>query len=94
MTPIEYNIKNFGRIAAQTAKQVISQKIRDAERNQLFEEFKDREGELASGQIQSVNGSHVTLTIDRAEVIMPRKEQIPGEHYHPHEKIRGTDQRS
>jgi len=89
MVPIETNIvQRFGRIAAQTAKQVISQKIRDAERNQLYEEFKEREGELVSGQVQSVNASHVTLMIDRAEVTMPRKEQIPGERYHQHEKIR------
>lgn len=89
MVPIETNIvQRFGRIAAQTAKQVISQKICDAERNQLYEEFKEREGELVSGQVQSVNASHVTLMIDRAEVTMPRKEQIPGERYHQHEKIR------
>ncbi len=88
MMPIEYDVNRFGRIAAQTAKQVISQKIRDAERNQLFDEFKEREGELAIGQVQSVSPSHVTLTIDRAEVTMPRKEQIPGERYHQHDKIR------
>lgn len=88
MVPIEYDVKRFGRIAAQTAKQVISQKIRDAERNQLYEEFKNREGELATGQIQSINNQQITLTLDRAEAIMPRKDQIPGERYRAHDKIR------
>lgn len=88
MMPIEDTVERFGRIAAQTAKQVISQKIRDAERGQLFDEFKLREGELASAQIQTVTNSHVTLTIDRAEVVMPHKEWIPGERYRAHDKIR------
>src|SRR5579859_3762202 len=88
MVPIEDTVERFGRIAAQTAKQVISQKIRDAERSQLYEEFRVREGELASAQIQSVNQAHITLTIDRAEAVMPRKETIPGERYRPHDKIR------
>ena len=88
MMPINDTVERFGRIAAQTAKQVISQKIRDAERGQLYEEFKLREGELASAQIQTVTNSHVTLTIDRAEVVMPHKEWIPGERYRAHDKIR------
>ncbi|MHB8629247.1 MAG: transcription termination factor NusA [Aggregatilineales bacterium] len=88
MVPIEDTVERFGRIAAQTAKQVISQKIREAERTQLYDEFKQREGELASAQIQSVTPSHITLTIDRAEANMPRKEMIPGERYRTHDKIR------
>lgn len=88
MMPIVYNVRDFGRIAAQTAKQVISQKIRDAERTQLYDEFKLREGELVTGTIQSISGNQITLTVDRAEAIMPRKEMIPGERYRPHEKIR------
>jgi N utilization substance protein A len=88
MVPIEYNVRDFGRIAAQTAKQVISQKIRDAERNQLYDEFKTREGELVTGQIQSINSNQITLTVDRAEAIMPRKEMMPGERYRAHDKIR------
>jgi N utilization substance protein A len=88
MMPIVYNVRDFGRIAAQTAKQVISQKIRDAERTQLYDEFKLREGELVTGTIQSVSSSQITLMVDRAEAIMPRKEMIPGERYRAHEKIR------
>lgn len=88
MIPIVYNVRDFGRIAAQTAKQVISQKIRDAERTQLYDEFKLREGELVTGTIQSVSSNQITMMVDRAEAIMPRKEMIPGERYRPHEKIR------
>lgn len=88
MVPIEDTIERFGRIAAQTAKQVISQKIRDAEREQLFGEFKEREGELASAQVQSISSGQITFTIDRAEAVMPRKEMIPGENFKVRDKVR------
>jgi N utilization substance protein A len=87
MMPVELD-KDLGRIAAQTAKQVISQKIREAERNQLYDEFKLREGELVAAQIQSISASQMTLALDRGEAIMPRKEMIPGERYHVRDKIR------
>lgn len=88
MVQAEGTTKQFGRIAAQTAKQVILQKIREAERNSLFEEFVDREGDLVHGTVQSVNSSMVTLGLGRAEAILPRAQQIPGEKYKPHEKLR------
>ncbi len=88
MVPVDYNVKNFGRIAAQTAKQVILQKIREAERKALYEEYRDREGDLITGQVQSVSGQHITLSLGRAEAIMPRNQQIQGERYRPHDKIR------
>ncbi len=88
MVPVDYNMKTFGRIAAQTAKQVILQKIREAERKSLYEEYRDREGDLITGQVQSVNGQHITLSLGRAEAIMPRSQQIQGERYRPHDKIR------
>jgi N utilization substance protein A len=88
MVPVEYNMKTFGRIAAQTAKQVILQKIREAERKSLYDEYRDREGDLITGQVQSVTGQHITLSLGRAEAIMPRSQQIQGERYHPHDKIR------
>lgn len=88
MVQVEGSTKKFGRIAAQTAKQVILQKIREAERNSLFDEFSSREGELVTGTVQSINSNVVTLTLGRAEAILPRKEQIPGERYKPHEKLR------
>ncbi len=88
MVQVEGTTKNFGRIAAQTAKQVILQKIREAERESLYEEFKDKEGDIINGQVQSVNAAVVTLSLGRAEAILPRAQQIPGERYKPHDKAR------
>lgn len=88
MVQVEGSTKKFGRIAAQTAKQVILQKIREAERNSLFDEYSSREGDLVVGTVQSINSNVVTLSLGRAEGILPRKEQIPGERYKPHEKLR------
>jgi N utilization substance protein A len=88
MVQVEGTTKKFGRIAAQTAKQVILQKIREAERNVLYEEYIEREGDLINGTVQSVNPSMVTLSLGRAEAIMPRAHQIPGEKYKPHDKLR------
>jgi N utilization substance protein A len=88
MVQTEGTTKKFGRIAAQTAKQVILQKIREAERNSLFDEFIEREGDLLHGTVQSVNSNMVTLGLGRAEAILPRAQQIPGEKYKPHEKLR------
>lgn len=88
MVQFEGTMKKVGRIAAQTAKQVILQKIREAERDSLYEEFKDKEGDIINGQVQSVNSSMVTLSLGRAEAILPRAHQIPGERYKPHDKAR------
>jgi transcription termination/antitermination protein NusA len=79
---------NFGRIAAQTAKQVILQRVREAERDQLFEDFSAREGELINGTVQSVGGQHVTIGMGRTEAILPKSQQVGNERYRPHDKIR------
>lgn len=89
MVQVEGTTKKFGRIAAQTAKQVILQKIREAERNALYEEFATKEGDILSAQVQSVNSSFVTVSLNgRAEAVLPRAQQIPGERYKPTDKIR------
>jgi transcription termination/antitermination protein NusA len=89
MVQVQGTTKNFGRIAAQTAKQVILQKIREAERNALYDEFAAKEGEILSAQVQSVNASFVTITLNnRAEGILPRAQQIQGERYKPNDKVR------
>lgn len=88
MVQVEHTTKSFGRIAAQTAKQVILQKIREAERNALYDEFINREGDLITGTVQSVNSKQVTLSLGRAEADLIRQQQIPGERYRTHEKIR------
>ncbi len=79
---------DFGRIGAQTAKQVIIQKVRDAERENVFNEFKDRKGDLVSGAVQRMEKGNLYVTIGRAEAILPSKEQIPGEVYRQGERIR------
>ena len=87
---IEQVPKNFGRIAAQTAKQVIVQKIREATRNFLYEEFNERKGEIVSGIVQKSDGGIVVLDLGRLEGVMPVKEQIPTEHYKVNDKIRAV----
>ncbi len=85
---IEQVPKNFGRIAAQTAKQVIVQKIREATRNFLFDEFNERKGEIVSGIVQKADGGIVVMDLGRLEGVMPVKEQIPTEKYKVNDKIR------
>ena len=85
---IEIMPKNFGRIAAGTAKQVIIQKIREASREYLFNEFSNRKGEIVSGLIQKADGRVVIVDLGRLEGIMPLKEQVPTETYKVNDKIR------
>ena len=80
--------KNFGRIAAGTAKQVIVQKIREASREFLYNEFNERKGEIVSGIIQKADGGAVIVDLGRIEGVMVAKEQIPTEKYHVNDKIR------
>jgi len=79
---------DFGRIAAQTAKQVIIQKIREAEKVSIFEEFGEREGDIVSGTVQRIERGNVFVDLGRATGIMPYDEQIPGERYRQGERIR------
>lgn len=78
--PLEYK-DEFGRIAAQTAKQVIIQRIREAEREAVFDEYKNKEGELVSGMVQRVEGRNVFVDIGRAVGVLPPEEQVPYERY-------------
>ena len=79
---------DFGRIAAQTAKQVIIQKIREAEKVSVLGEFGQREGEIVTGSVQRIERGNVFIDMGRASGILPFEEQIPGEHYRQGEKIR------
>jgi transcription termination/antitermination protein NusA len=79
-----------GRIGAQTAKQVIIQKIREAERDSLIEEFAAQVGQLVSGIVQRNEGGVTTVSLGNVEAILPRSEQIPGESYHPNERVRAV----
>ena len=80
--------ERFGRIAAQTAKQVILQRIREAERDALFNSFAEREGELINGTVQNIMPQGVTLNLGRTEALLPRSQQIPGEYYRLHQRVR------
>lgn len=79
---------DFGRIAAQTAKQVIIQKIREAEKISILGEFEGREGEIVSGTVQRIERGNVHLDLGRAPAIMPYDEQIPGERFRQGERVR------
>lgn len=86
---IEIKPKDFGRIAAQKAKQVVIQKIREAEKDMVFTEFNDKKGEIVSGIIQKADGKIVVMDLGKLEGVMPLKEQIPTEKYKVNDKIRG-----
>ncbi len=81
---------DFGRIAAQTAKQVIIQKIREAERDSLFDEFEDQRGDLITGTVQRFEGGAVTVNLGKTDALLPRSEQIPGESHQPGERVRAV----
>lgn len=79
----------LGRIAAQTAKQIILQKVRDAEREIIFNEFEERKGEIASGIARRVEKGAIVVDLGRTEAYIPPREQIPGESYKPGDRIQG-----
>jgi N utilization substance protein A len=86
---VELTPTNFGRIAAQTAKQVILQRIREAERETQYADWSDRLGEDVLGTIRNIDASgNVILSLGRSEAVMPRSEQIPSEHYAPNQRLR------
>ena len=86
---LEVTPDQFGRIAAQAANQVLTQRIREAERNLVLNEFLDKKGTLITGIIQRVDDRrNVIVNIGKIDAIMPRKEQIPGEYYKPGNRIR------
>lgn len=85
---IDSTTESFGRIAAQTAKQVLLQRVREAEREHLFEDFSGREGELVNGTVQSISGQHITIGLGRTEAVLPKSQQVQGERYRAHDKIR------
>ncbi len=79
---------DFGRIAAQTAKQVIVQRMREAERDSIYQEFKQREGELVNGIVQRVEGRHIIIELGRTEALLPYSEQVPKESYKRGDRLR------
>ncbi|MDD5145462.1 MAG: transcription termination factor NusA [Candidatus Pacebacteria bacterium] len=79
---------DYGRIAAQTAKQVILQKIREAERETILSEYKSKEGELISGIVQRIEGRNIFFDIGKTLGVLTREEQIPGEFYRPGQRLK------
>ena len=84
---IKMKNEDLGRIAAQTAKQVIIQRIRDAEREMTFNEFKDRKGELITGIVRRFEKGNIVVDLGRAEAILPKREQVPTETYRQGDRI-------
>jgi len=88
MTLVDSTPKDFGRVAAQTAKQVILQRLREAERDAQYEEYVEREGDMVHGTVHSITPQAVTIGLGRAEAILPRNQQIPGERFHVRDRVR------
>jgi N utilization substance protein A len=82
--------ETLGRIVAQTAKQVIIQKIREAERDALFNEYQELVGQMVPGVVQKYENGTATVSLGNTEAILPRSEQIPGESHHANERVRAT----
>lgn len=87
-TPVPVPAHSFGRIAAQTAKQVIIQRVREAERDSVFQTFKEKEGELVHGVVQRVIKGNVILNIGKAEAILPVREQLSREEFRVGDRVR------
>jgi len=80
--------EDYGRIAAQTAKQVILQRLRESERESIFTEYKSKEGEIISGIVQRIEGRNVFLDIGKTLGVLPKEEQVPGEFYRPGQRLK------
>ena len=85
---IKLDTDTFGRIAAQSAKQVIIQKMKDAEREMIYEDYKDRRGEIINGIVQRLDKGGITVNLGRAEAVIPYREQVPREAYRRGDRIR------
>ena len=85
---IEVTPKDFGRIAAQTAKQVVTQRVREAERGVIYAEFIDREEDIMTGIVQRTDSKFIYVSLGKVEALLPVSEQMPNETYKPHDRIK------
>ncbi|MEE9608222.1 MAG: transcription termination factor NusA [Myxococcota bacterium] len=85
---VKMDTTGFGRILAQTAKQVIIQRIREAERENVYEEYKDRKGEIVNGIVRRFEKGAIIVDLGRTEAVLPLKEQVPRETYRPNDRVR------
>src|SRR6478672_2104989 len=88
MIEVHEQVKNFGRVAAQTAKQVILQRLREAEREIVMNEYEDKIGTVINAVVSRVEGNIVRIDLGKAQGIMPRSEQIQGERYYPGQRLK------
>jgi N utilization substance protein A len=85
---VKVDTTDFGRIAAQSAKQVIIQRMKDAERDIIYEDYKDRKGEIINGIVQRFDKGNIVVNLGRTEAMLPSKEQVPREGYRPGDRVR------
>ncbi|ULT58587.1 transcription termination factor NusA [Neobacillus drentensis] len=85
---MEVTPKDFGRIAAQTAKQVVTQRVREAERGIIYSEFIDREEDIMTGIVQRLDSKFIYVSLGKIEALLPVNEQMPNERYKPHDRIK------
>jgi transcription termination/antitermination protein NusA len=85
---LEVTPKDFGRIAAQTAKQVVTQRVREAERGIIYSEFIDREEDIMTGIVQRLDSKFIYVSLGKIEALLPVNEQMPNERYKPHDRIK------
>ncbi|WP_273125592.1 transcription termination factor NusA [Metabacillus sp. HB246100] len=85
---MEVTPKDFGRIAAQTAKQVVTQRVREAERGVIYSEFIDREEDIMTGIVQRIDSKFIYVSLGKIEALLPVSEQMPNETYRPHDRIK------
>jgi len=85
---LEVTPKDFGRIAAQTAKQVVTQRVREAERGIIYSEFIDREDDIMTGIVQRQDPRFIYVNLGKIEALLPQSEQMPNESYRPHDRIK------
>ncbi|WP_153123772.1 transcription termination factor NusA [Peribacillus tepidiphilus] len=85
---LEVTPRDFGRIAAQTAKQVVTQRVREAERGIIYSEFIDREEDIMNGIVQRIDSRYIYISLGKIEALLPTSEQMPNEQYKPHDRIK------
>ena len=84
----EVTPRDFGRIAAQTAKQVVTQRVREAERGIIYDEFVDREEDIVNGIVERFDAKNLFIGLGKVEAVLPQTEQIPTESYEPHDRVK------
>lgn len=85
---VEVTPRNFGRIAAQKAKQVVVQKIREEERKSLYHQYYDKERDIVTGIVQRYMGRNISINLGKVDTVLPEAEQVKGEYFQPTERIK------